>query len=98
MIQILKVLELGLDRQKKLIGNINDVTPYTVLNNSTNVLRKRPLGLSVIDGIHFIGKEAKDYTCRDIETMQENINPAFYTRVVIERVTVKVAELRGISL
>lgn len=28
--------------------------------------------------------------------MGESINPAFYTRVVIERVAVKVAELRGI--
>lgn len=81
-----------------MIGNVNDIVPYTVLHNSTNVLRREPSGSNIVDGVYFIGEKAKGYACKYLETMGENVNPVFYTQVVIECVAVEVAELRGVSL
>lgn len=52
---------------------------------------------SVIKGIRFIYQEAKDNTCRHLETMEKCVNSAFYAQVVVEDITIEVAELRSIS-
>lgn len=82
--------------KRQLIDDVNDVASYTVLHNSTHVLRRGPLVLSVVEGIGLIGKKAKSYARRYFKTMGKNINQAFHAWVVIERVAVKVAELRGV--
>lgn len=69
-----------------------------MLHHSTNVLRKGPSGLSVVEKVRFISEKAKDHTCEYFKTMKKSINPVFYAWVVIERVAVNVAEFRGVSL
>lgn len=79
-----------------LIGDLDDVTPYTVLHNGTNVLRKRPSGSSVVKGVCPISEKVKDYAHRYFKMMKEYINPVFHTWVVIENVAVKVAEFKDV--
>ncbi len=67
-------------------------------HNSTNVLRRGSLGSSVVERVCLIGEQATGHACKDLKTMGEGINPALYARVVIERVVIEVAELRGVSL
>ncbi len=79
-----------------LIGNVNNVVSYIVPHNNTNILRKRPSGLSVVKRVYFIGKEAKGHAYRYLKTMGESINLAFHTCVVIESIADKIAEFRGV--
>lgn len=65
--------------KKKLISNVDNVVPYTVLYNGTNVLRKGLSSLSVIKKVPLINEEAKGYAHRYFKTMKECINSAFYT-------------------
>lgn len=84
--------------KRKQIDNVNDVVPYTVSYNSTNVLRRGPSGSSVVDGVRFISEQAKGNTCGYFKTMRETINLALHVWVIIERVAVEVAELRDVPL
>lgn len=97
-IQILGVLGLGFGRQKKLIGNVDDIAPYTMFHNSINILCRGLLGLSVVNGVRFFSQKAKGNACRYLETMEESINSAFYVWVVIKRVIVEVAKLKDVPL
>ena len=65
-------------------------------HNSTNILRRGPLGSNVVERVYLIGKEVKGHACRYLETMGESINSAFHTWVVIERIAVEIAESRGV--
>lgn len=62
-----------------------------------HVLRKRPSISSVVESVSLISDETKGYICRYLKTMGMSINPTFYAWVIIERIAVKVAELRGVS-
>ena len=84
--------------KRQLIGNINNVVSYTMSHNSTNVLRKGPSSLSIVESICLIGEEAKGHPCNYLKTMGKSINPVFHAWVVIEHVAVKIAELRGVPL
>ena len=84
--------------KRKLIGNINDIAPYTVLHNSMNVLRRGLTSLNVVEEVCFIGEETKSNACSSFEIMRESINPALHISVIIECVTVKVAKLRSVLL
>lgn len=55
--------------KKELIDNVINITPYTVLYNGTNILRKRPLGSSVIDKIGLIAEETKSHAYIDLKIM-----------------------------
>lgn len=54
---IQKLLALGqvLNRQKKPIGDINNISPYTILHNSIYVLYKRLSSFNIIERVSFIG-------------------------------------------
>lgn len=65
-----------------------------MLHNSTHVLCRRPSGLNVVKSVGFIGQEAKGYIRRQLKTMEQSINPALHAWVVVERIAVKVTELR----
>lgn len=84
--------------KKELICNIDDVAFYIVPHNSTNGLRQRLLGLGVVEEVSFINKKVKSYSCRHFKMMRESINRGLHARVVVERILVKVVELRSISL
>lgn len=85
--------------KKQLIGNIDDInTFYTVLHNSTHVLRKGSLVLSVIKSVGLICEEVKGYACRYLKTIGKSINPTFHAWVVIECIAVNITKLRGILL
>ena len=56
--------------KRQLIGDVDDVGSYTVLHNSTYVLRRGPPGSSVVENICLIGEEAKGHARRDLETME----------------------------
>lgn len=81
--------------KRNLVGNVDNIAPYTMLYNSTNILCKRLLGLKVVKKIGLIGEKAKNHACKHFKIMRESINPAFYTWIVIKRIAVKVAEFRG---
>lgn len=81
-----------------MIGNVDDIASYAVLQDSANILRRGLLGSSVIKKVSFINKQTKSHACRYFKTMEEGINPAFHARVVIERVAVKVAKLGSVPL
>lgn len=83
--------------KRQLIGNVNYVAYYAVLHHSADVLRKRLLGLSVIKKVNLISEKTKGYCRSYFKTMRKGINLAFYTKVVIEGVTVKVAELGSVT-
>lgn len=84
--------------KRELIGNVNNVTSYTMSHNSTNILHREPLGSSVVEGVCFISKKAKGHTCRYLKTIGESINSTFHAWVVIERVVIEVAEFKNVSL
>ena len=84
--------------KRKLVGDVDNIASYTILHNSMNLLRRGPLGSSVVNEVCFIGEEAKGHACRYFKTMEESINPAFYAWVIIECVAVDVAKFRGIPL
>lgn len=84
--------------KKELISNVNNVASNIVLHNSTNVLRKGQLGLSVIEKVGVIGEEAKSHARKYLKMMEEYINPVLHACVIIERVAAKVAEFRGVLL
>lgn len=82
--------------KKELIGDVDNVTSYTMLHNSRNILRKRLSGSSIVKVVRLINEEAKVYTRRYLKTMRESINPAFHALVVIDRVIIKIVEFKGI--
>lgn len=84
--------------KKKLVGNVNNVTSYTVLYNSTKVLPGRPSSSRVVEEVRLISEKAKSHACGYLKIMGESINPAFPTWVVIEHIVVEVAEFRGVPL
>lgn len=45
-----------------------------------------------------VKKEAKLNACRYFKMMGEGVDPAFYARVIVEDIAVKVAELRAVPL
>lgn len=92
MIKIPRVPRLGLDRQKKLISDSNNIASYTASHNSTNVLHRRTSAMSVTDRVCLNSEKVKGHACRYFETMGECINPALYAHVVIDRVTFEVIE------
>lgn len=63
-----------------------------------HVLCKWSLRLSIVERVSLISEEVKGYGGKNLKTMGKSINPALHAWVVIERVVVKVAKLRGISL
>lgn len=69
-----------------------------MLHNSTNVLDKGLSNTSVIKRVCFVGQEAKGNTRRHFEAMEEGVNLAFYTRIIIKGIAVKVVKLRGVPL
>lgn len=84
--------------KKQLIGNIDNIASYTIPHNSTNILHRGLLSSSFIKRVCLIGEEVKSHACMYLKTMRESINPAFHARVIIECVTVKIAELKGVTL
>lgn len=56
------------------------------------------LGLNIVERLRLIGKQVKSHICRDFKTMEEDINLALHTRVIIERIAVEVAELKDVPL
>lgn len=77
----------------ELIGDVNNITFYTVFHDSTNILYRETLGLSVIERVYLISKKAKGNAHRYFKTMREGINLALYVWVVIEGVAFEVVEL-----
>lgn len=69
-----------------------------MLHDSANVLRKGSSGSSVIEKVYLIHKKAKGIACRYLKTMEKGINLALHAWIVIERVAVKVTELRDVPL
>lgn len=69
-----------------------------MLHNSADILRGRLSSPSVIKNIGLICEKIKDHTYRDLKTMEESINLAVYTWVVIERIVVRVTELGYVPL
>lgn len=79
--------------KRKLIGNVNNVAFSTILHDGIKVLRRRLSGSSLIERIYLICEEAKGHACRYFKTIEEGINPALYTWVIIECIAVEVIEL-----
>ena len=79
--------------KRELIDDVDDIVSYTISHNSANVLCGWSSGLNVIERVCLIREEAKGNARKYLKTMGEGINPALHARVVIERVTVKVAKL-----
>lgn len=80
--------------KRQLIVNVDNVTPYTVTHNSTNVPYRGQPGSSVVKGVCFIGEKVKSHVRRYLKTIEKSINPAFHAWVVIESVVVKVAKFK----
>lgn len=94
----MKLWGYALVGKRKSVGNVNDVASYTVPYNSANILRRGTSGLSVDERVRVIGDKAKSHACRYLKTMGERVDLAFYVRVVVESLAVKIAELRGVPL
>lgn len=67
-------------------------------HNSANVLRRGSSGSSVVKKVRLISEKTKSHACRYFKSMGDSINPAFHARVIVEGITVKVAELKGVPL
>lgn len=76
--------------------DIDNIASYTVLYNSTNALYRKLIDLSVVEKVCLIGKKAKGHTYKKFKTMQEHINLTFHNQVIVEHVTIKVAELKRV--
>lgn len=83
--------------KRELIGDVDNITSYSVLHNSTNVLCRGLPGLSVGENVRLIGEQAKSHVHRYLKMISEGVNPAFHAWVIIERVMVEVAELKDVS-
>lgn len=94
----MKLWGYALIGKKKLVGNINDVAPYIMSYNSTNVLCRGSPSLSIVENVGFIGEEVKGHACRYVKMMGESINLAFHTWVVIKHIAIEVAKFRGVPL
>ena len=68
-----------------------------MLHNSANVLGGGSSSMSVVEGVRLVGQEVKGNARWYLEVMGEGVDPAFYTRVVVEGIAVEIAELRGVS-
>lgn len=82
--------------KRQLIGNVNNVIPYIMSHNSTNILCKGLSDLNIVKRVYFIGEEAKGHAYRYFKIMEESINLAFHACVVIESIAIKIAEFRGV--
>lgn len=83
--------------KKELIGDVDNIAPYTIPHNNTNLLYRGLLSSSIIKRVDFISKEAKGYAYRYLKIMGESINPVFHIQGIMEYVTIKGAELKGIA-
>lgn len=84
--------------KRKLVGNVINITSYTIQYNSTKVLPSGPSGSSVVEEVRLIVEKAKIHACGYLKIIGESINPAFPTWVVIERIAVEVAEFKDVQL
>ena len=84
--------------EEELIGDLNDVAAYTVPHDCPHVLVWRTASSSVLEQVSLVREEVESHACRYLETMEESIDPALHSRVVVEGVAVKVAELQGVPL
>lgn len=82
----------------KLIRDVDDNASDIVLHDSSNVLGGGSSSMSVVEGVHLIGQEAKGSTRRYFEVVRESVNLALYAQVVVEGIAVEIAELRSVSL
>lgn len=83
--------------KRKLIGNVDDVLSYAVLHNSANILGRRLSNTSVVKRVCFVSQEAKDNAYQYFQMMEESVDSAIHTQVIVEGIAVKVTELRGVS-
>lgn len=81
-----------------MIGNVDNFAFYAMSHNSVDVLRRRLSSPSVIESVGFIREETESHAHKHFKTMGEGINPVFYAQVVIEHVTVEIAELGCVPL
>lgn len=65
--------------------------------DSANVLDEESPSICVIERVCFIDSKAKGNACRYFEITGEDVDLVLHAQVVIEDVTVKIAELRGLS-
>lgn len=65
-------------------------------HNCPHILDWRTTSLSVLEGVSFVCQKAENHACRHLEMIGECVDLVFHFRVVIEGVTVKVAELRDV--
>lgn len=84
--------------KRQLISEVDNVASYSLSYNNTNIPRRGSSGSSVVERVCLIGKQTKSHARRVFKTMGEGINSALHAWVVIERVAVKVAELRVVPL
>lgn len=50
--------------KRQLISDVDDVASYTVLHDSTDVLHRGPLGLSIVKKVDLIGEKPKGHARR----------------------------------
>ena len=84
--------------ERELVRDVNNVAAYAVPHDCPHVLGWRTASSSVLERVSFVCQEAESHACRYLEMIEERVNPAFYPRVIIERVAIKVAALRGVPL
>lgn len=82
--------------KRELIGDVDNITSYSVSHNSTNVLFRGLPGLSVGENVRLIGEQVKSHVHRYFKMINEDVNLALHAWVIIERVMVEVAELKDV--
>lgn len=65
-------------------------------HNSANVLGGRSSSITVVEGVRFVGQEAKGNTCWYLKAIREDADLAFHTWVVVDGIAVGIAELRSV--
>lgn len=82
--------------KRKLIRDVDNIASYAMSHNSANVLGGGSPSTSVVKRVRLIGEEAKGNARWYLKVIEEDVDLAFYTRVVVEGITVEIAELRGV--
>lgn len=67
-------------------------------HDSINILDGDSSSMSVVEGVCFVGQEAKNNTCWHFEVIRKDVNLVFHIRVVVEGIVVKVTKLRDVLL
>lgn len=83
--------------KKELIGSISNIAVYFTTYDGWLVLGRRFLSLGIVKKGDFICHKAEGNTCRYFKAVKKGVDPAFYAKVIIQYVSIKIVYFWDIS-